>query len=124
MLAGSYEYQVKAARYDASERVMSEASNVVLGTISTEINTINLTITKNESSAILTWNQLDLYPYYELYRSTNNGTYHLLSRVKAQIYENKLIKTNKTYTYKVRGCTLNQNEKIYSIFSNEVNVTI
>ena len=50
---------VKAAHYDAIERVMTNGSNIVEGIISKEINSIQLTSEKHETSVTLTWNTLD-----------------------------------------------------------------
>lgn len=119
MSAGTYEYQVKAGRYDSTDRVMSAGSNVVTGTIDEETITLSLEVV-SATSVKLTWTkQVNCYSY-ELYRSSNQGNYRLLKKGNVLSYLNESLKEGKNYAYKVRGVKLINNEKVYTPFSNEV----
>ena len=120
MTADTYTYQVKAARYDSVERVFGATSNEVQGTIeNTTAPTLNKEV-KEDHKLQLTWNKVARMNAYELYQSTNDGTYRLLTRTKANTYETKPCKVGSTYRYKVRGYALVNNAKVYTPFSEVV----
>lgn len=114
---GTYHYQVKAARYDSIDRVMTNGSNIVEGVID-ETNNI-LIITSNDDHMTLSWNKLPSVSGYEVYRSTNGGQYRLLKRTSSLSLETNK-KEGTTYTYKVRGFKLVNQTRVYTSFSNEV----
>lgn len=121
MSEGTYAYQVKAARYDGVERIMTNGSNVEEGIIGSE--TLTLDITINESNVMLSWNKLDGMKYYDVYRSTAvDGVYRHLKRTTAN--QITTAKANKTYYYKVKGCSIMDGVSTYTPFSNVVsNIT-
>ena len=121
MSEGTYAYQVKAARYDGVERIMTNGSNVEEGIIGSE--TLTLDITINESNVTLSWNKLDGMKYYDVYRSTAvDGVYRHLKRTTAN--QITTAKANKTYYYKVKGCSIMDGVSTYTPFSNVVsNIT-
>ena len=72
MKPGTYEFIVKAGRYDSIDRVMTQNRNVVKGTSKFTSPTIKLNKT-NSNNVKITWNALEEYKYYEVYRSSSNG---------------------------------------------------
>ena len=66
-MPNSYQYQVKAARFDASERAMTNGSNVVEG----DINADNMMITNvnakvENGSVMFSFDKLAGMSYYEI----------------------------------------------------------
>lgn len=121
MTVGTYTYQVKAARYDSTERVMTNGSNLVTG--ETFDDTITLTATKQDDSVTLTWNKLENMVGYEVYRATTiDGKYYLLKRTTGTQVVNTGLKANKSYFYKVRAYYIVNDEKVYTSFSEVVEV--
>lgn len=60
---------------------------------------------------------------YELYRATSSkGSYALILRSTAQSYYNTGLTTNNTYYYKVRAYRTAGSTKVYSNFSNPINL--
>lgn len=121
MIPDTYQYKVVAARYDGSERVSSEDSNIV--SAQADIATIILQATNNNNQNELTWNALDGMKYYEVYCATND-TYRRLKVTNTQNFIHKKIKTDTTYQYKVRGYRVYNDQKIYSAYSNVVTLEI
>ena len=118
MREGTYTYQVKAARYDSVDRVMTQGSNEV-EVIASENLQLNMSQNDNETLT-LTWNQLASMQYYQVYRATSiDGTYRLLKRT-AYTTMNTSISKEKTYYYKVRGCYQVNGTNVYSAYSNVV----
>ena len=120
MLPDTYTYQVKAARYDSVDRVMTAGSNLVEATASVEAEAFTLQVNKaSDTSVVLTWNKVAGMKYYEVYRSDASGTYRLLKRTSATSATNT-VKVGKTYTYKVRAYNIVNNVKVYTAFTPEV----
>ena len=123
MLPDTYTYQVKAARYDSTERVMTSGSNLVEATASVEAEAFTLQVSKESDTTVaLTWDKVAGMKYYEVYRSDASGTYRLLKRTTATSATNT-VKVGKTYTYKLRAYNLVGDTKVYSAYSNEVSYT-
>ena len=122
---GTYEYLVKAARYDSIDRVYSNESNIVNATLGAETMVpSNVVIEETSSQTItLTWDKVDGMPYYEIYRSKDNGTYRMVKKTNTTSMTNSSLKSGSTYSYKIRAYKLVNNEKVYSEFS-EVSITI
>ena len=116
MVDGTYAYQVKAARYDSVDRVMSAGSNIETGIAIAE--ELVLTATKaSETTVTLAWNKLASMKYYDVYRATSmNGKYTLLKRTSDTTAQNS-VKVGKTYYYKVRAYNLVDDEKVYTNYS-------
>lgn len=124
MKPDTYTYQVKAARYDSVDRVMTGGSNEVSGTIES-LDTTTLTVTKaSDNSVNVSWTKLEGMGYYELYRATNGGTYRLLTRTPNTAYVSTSLKQGNTYSYKVRGCMGVDELKVTTPFSAEVTYTV
>lgn len=117
MVPDTYQYKVVAARYDGSERVSSEDSNIV--NAQADIAAIMLQASNNNDQNELTWNSIDGMKYYEVYCMTND-TYRRLKVTNAQNFIHKNIKANTTYQYKVRGYRLYNDQKIYTAYSNVI----
>ena len=117
MLDGTYTYQVKAARYDSVDRVMTNGSNEVVGIAIADA----LVLTANKESdtqVTLTWNKLASMKYYDVYRATSmDGKYTLLKRTAATTTTNT-VKAGKTYYYKVRAYNLVNGVKVYTNYSD------
>ena len=119
MVAGTYTYQVKAARYDSIDRIYGSSSNEVSGVVVASASV--LTLEKIDVTSVkLSWTKIDAMNGYEVYRKTNNGVYRLLKRVKALEVTNAYLKEGSTYTYKVRSYTMVDGIKVYAPDSNEV----
>lgn len=120
MAADTYNYVVKAARYDSKDRVYGSTSNEVEGIV---LNETAPTLTLSETGAnafTLSWNKVNNTNGYELYQSTNGKAYRLVKRTKALSFTPTIIKTGTTYTYKVRGYVQVNNTKVYTPYSEEV----
>ena len=123
MLPDTYTYQVKAARYDSVDRVMTAGSNLVEATASVEAEAFTLQVSKESDTTVaLSWNKVAGMKYYEVYRCDASGTYRLLKRTTATSTTNT-VKVGKTYTYKLRAYNLVGDTKVYSAYSNEVSYT-
>ena len=118
LAAGQYNFIVKPARYDSVDRIMGKPSNEVSATSVFE--TPVLSATKKDSKCLLEWNTIEGIQYYQIYRSTSkNGTYRRIKTIKETSYKTTY---KSKYHYKVRGYRTYQGDKIYSSFSNKVNI--
>lgn len=116
MAEGTYTYQVKAARYDSVDRVMTNGSNEVVGVATSEVLTLNAEKASDTQVAI-TWNKLATMKYYDVYRATSvDGKYTLLKRTTATTTTNT-VKAGKTYYYKVRAYNVVDGVKVYTNYS-------
>ena len=124
MLAGTYTYVVKAARYDSTERVMGPTSNEVAG-VST-FDAINVTLSNVDQTTVqLSWNKIEGVKYYEVYRVQTEsygevGSYRLLKRTTALETTCTSLNPEKTYSFKVRGYNIVNGQKVYTEFSESV----
>ena len=122
MMPGTYFYVVKAARYDGSERMMSEASNEV--EVQSTASTSQLEVVEDTTGAQLSWTAIEGMKYYEVYVSAANQDAY--RRVKVQsptTYNTQSLKAGVTYNFKVRGYRINNDAKVYSAYSNVVTYT-
>ena len=114
---GNYAYQVKAARYDGEERIMTEGSN----TVEVEA-TVTAPVLERESVSVssvsLKWNAVEGMKYYEVYATTNDVT----RRVKVTTATTCKLSNLKSqaYAFKTRGYTKVNDQTIYTSFSNEI----
>ncbi|MEE0830188.1 MAG: fibronectin type III domain-containing protein, partial [Longicatena sp.] len=116
MAEGTYTYQVKAARYDSVDRVMTNGSNEVVGVATSEVLTLNAE-KASDTQVTITWNKLSTMKYYDVYRATSvNGKYTLLKRTTATTTTNT-VKAGKTYYYKVRAYNVMDGVKVYTNYS-------
>lgn len=115
----NYTYQVKAARYDSKDRVMSEASNKVSGESTLKAPQINKIARVSSQEIQMQWNEVDGASAYDLYRSDKkDGTYRKVKRMIYNHYDDTSVVKNKTYYYKVRAVLIYQNQNYYSKFSS------
>ena len=115
MKANTYQYQVKAARYDSVDRVMTNGSNVVEGIVGLETMTpTNINAQVNGTDVILSWDKVVGMPYYEIYRSKDGGTYRQIKRTSATTITSSSLKVGSTYQYKIRAFTMINGEKVYA----------
>ena len=119
MEEGTYFYQVKAARYDSVDRVMTNGSNEVSATVSEQVKALNVNVESSADGVTLSWTKDKAMDYYEVYRATNGGTYRLMKRTTSTTVTSTGLKAGKTYSYKVRGCYLVNGAKAYTDFSEE-----
>ena len=123
MLEGTYAYQVKAARYDSVDRVMTEGSNEVVGIIGKVNPTLTIT-EENGTSVTLAWDKVPGMKYYEVYRAKDGGAYRQVKRTTNTSVTSTSLKAGSTYTYKVRAFNLVNDTKVYTDFSNEVTYSV
>ena len=124
MKPNTYQYQVKAARYDASERVMTNGSNVVEGNINADnmmITNVNAKI--EDGSVIISFDKVAGMPYYEIYRSKDGGAYRHLKTITTTTITTASLKTGSSYTYQIRAYTIINGVKVYTPFVT-VDITI
>ena len=122
MMPGTYFYVVKAARYDGSERMMSEASNEV--EVQSTASTSQLEVVENATGAQLTWTAIEGMKYYEVYVSAaNQDAYRRVKVQSTTTYNTQSLKAGVTYNFKVRGYRINNDAKVYSAYSNVVTYT-
>ena len=99
---GDYEFIVKAGRYDSSDRVMTNASNKVRGSVEKVKPTI--TVTAGSKSALVSWKKMEGVTHYQVYRATSSGgKYTKLATTKELRYTAKSLTKGKKYYFKVRG---------------------
>ena len=114
--AGTYQFIVKAGRYDSKDRVMSDSSNAVSGTAT--YTRPELTLKKSGTSVNLTWSKVEGVQYYHVYRSqSKDGKYSHIKTTTSTNYQNKSLSKGKTYYYKVRGYKAYDGNNIYTKFS-------
>ena len=120
MAEGTYTYQVKAARYDSIDRVMTQGSNEVEVSVGSTLP--NLQMSKQDDTTItLTWDKVVGMNTYMIYRATSeNGTYHLLKKVMNTTSIQTSCKEGTTYYYKLRAYKVENDVKVYSPYSNIV----
>ena len=123
MAEGTYTYQVKAARYDSVDRVMTNGSNEVVGIIGKVNPTLTIT-EENGTSVTLAWDKVPCMKYYEVYRAKDGGAYRQVKRTTNTSVTSTSLKAGSTYTYKVRAFNLSNDTKVYTDFSNEVSYTV
>lgn len=123
MKPGTYEFIVKAGRYDFIDRLMTQNSNVVKGTSKFTSPTIKLNKT-NSNNVKITWNALEAYKYYEVYRlSSNGGSYKKIKTTSVLSYTDKDLKKGNSY-YKIKGYRMMNDKKVYGSYSNVKSVNI
>lgn len=123
MAAGTYQFIVKAARYDSKERVMTQSSNSVTG--KSEFTKPKLSVSTTTNQAKLSWNEVEGVKYYEVYRSTSrNGKYVPVVTTTKTTYTNKGLKSGKTYYFKVRGYKAYQDILVYGPSSDIKSVKV
>lgn len=113
-----YTYKIKAARYDSTERVMTNGSNAV-----EEVITYNapkdFTLKRTSTTTIdLSWKKVSGCTHYEIYRANDkNSTYHKVLTTKNSYVNDLFVRKGEGYYYKVRGITTYGNIVVYSKFS-------
>ena len=115
MKANTYQYQVKAARYDSVDRVMTNGSNVVEGIVGLE--TMVPTNVKAEvegTTVTLSWDKVVGMAYYEIYRSKDGGAYRQIKRTTDTTLTSSGLKAGSIYQYKIRAFALLNGEKVYA----------
>ena len=99
---GDYTFQVKAGRYDSTDRVMTKASNKVNGSVEALKPTV--TVTAGSKSAKISWKKMEGVTHYQVYRATSStGKYTKLTTTKELSYTAKSLTKGKKYYFKVRG---------------------
>ena len=99
---GDYTFQVKAGRYDSTDRVMTGASNKVEGSV--EAIKPSVTVTAGTKSAKISWKKMEGVTHYQVYRATSStGKYTKLVTTKELSYTAKSLTAGKKYYFKVRG---------------------
>ena len=99
---GDYQFQVKAGRYDSTDRVMTKASNKVSGSV--EALKPSVTATAGTKSAKISWKKMEGVTHYQVYRATSSGgKYTKLVTTKELSYTAKSLSAGKKYYFKVRG---------------------
>ena len=122
MAPGTYTYQVKAARYDGEDRVMTNGSNEVVGI--SDCDTPVLTLTKVDNTSVqLSWQAVEGLNYYEIYRAGSDGAFRRWKVTSDTTIINKSLKSG-TYTYRLRGYRVHNGIKAYSNYSNEESITL
>lgn len=115
MAAGSYDYVVRAGRYDSLDRIMSDKSNAVSAV--SEFDQPELNVSAGVKSAKLSWTSIEGVTHYEIYRSTG-AKYYKIKTLKDHEYTMKSLVSGKKYYFKVRGYRLYSKTKVYSEYSS------
>ena len=112
-----YYFIVKAARYDSTDRVMTNGSNVVEGASVFDKPVVRVS-KESDSTALISWDKVEGVNGYEVYRKTGSqSSYKKLKTLKECSYISKSLKMNKTYYYKVRGFKNVGDTKVYTVYS-------
>ena len=114
MKPNTYQYMVKAARYDSVDRVQTNGSNVVEGIVgATEMRPTNAKVEVVDGSVVLTWDKVAGMTNYEIYRSKDGGAYRHVKTTNATTLTNTTLKAGSTYSYKIRAYAVVNGEKVY-----------
>ena len=125
MKANTYQYQVKAARYDSVDRVMTNGSNVVEGIVGLEtMIPANVKAEANGTTVTLTWDKVVGMTNYDIYRSKDGGAYRQIKRTSATTITSTGLKAGSTYQFKIRAFRLVNDEKVYAPDVETTPVTI
>lgn len=112
-----YYFIVKAARYDSTDRVMTNGSNEVEG-VSVFDKPVVRVSKESDSTALISWDKVEGANGYEVYRKTGSqSSYKKLKTLKECSYISKSLKMNEAYYYKVRGFKKEGNKKVYTAYS-------
>ena len=112
-----YYFIVKAARYDSTDRVMTNGSNEVEG-VSVFDKPVVRVSKESDSTALISWDKVEGVNGYEVYRKTGSqSSYKKLKTLKECSYISKSLKMNGTYYYKVRGFKKEGDKKVYTAYS-------
>ncbi len=115
MKANTYQYQVKAARYDSVDRVMTNGSNVVEGVIGEETMVpTNITTQVNGTSITLAWDKVVGMSHYEIYRSKDGGVYRQIKRTTDSTITSSGLRAGSSYQFKIRAFSIVNGEKVYT----------
>ena len=115
MKANTYQYQVKAARYDSVDRVMTNGSNIVEGIVGAETMVpTNVKAEVNGTTITLSFDKAVGMQYYEIYRSKDGGAYRQIKRTTDTTITSSGLKSGSTYQYKIRAFALVNGEKVYA----------
>ena len=99
---GDYEFIVKAGRYDSVDRVMTDSSNKVSGTVAETKPSV--TLTAGTKQVKVSWKKVEGVTHYQVYRATSStGKYTKLVTTKELSYTAKSLTKGKKYYFKVRG---------------------
>lgn len=124
MLANTYSYVVKAARYDGTERIFGPTSNEAVGIATNEAIELNVE-DSTAQSVTLTWNAVEGMSYYEVYRVIGDSeNYRRMKVTKESNYSDTSLKAQTTYKYKVRAYRTYNDQKVYTPCSNVVEYTL
>ncbi|MEE0830846.1 MAG: CBM35 domain-containing protein, partial [Longicatena sp.] len=123
MNPGTYSYMIKAGRYDSTDRVMTNGSNVVEAVATNETPVITITSVAGEQITI-SWSSVAGMKGYDVYRATAiDGKYTQLKRTTSTSITTT-IKAGKTYYYKVRGFDIVNDVKVYAAYSETVSYSV
>ena len=99
---GDYQFILKAGRYDSKDRVMTDASNTVEGSV--EKVRPAVTLKAGTKSIKVSWKAMEGVTHYQVYRATSkDGKYTKLTTTKELSYTAKSLSSGKKYFFKVRG---------------------
>ena len=99
---GNYQFIIKAGRYDSKDRVMTDSSNTVEGSVEKVAPAV--TLKAGTKSVKVSWKKVEGVTHYQVYRATSKtGKYTKLTTTTATSYTSKSLKTGKEYFFKVRG---------------------
>ena len=123
MVAGTYKFIVRAARYDSKDRVLSDKSNSVTG-IST-VKAPKITGTSLSKAMKISWDKVEGVQYYDVYVATSaNGKYIKQANTSKTSCEIKSLSSGKTYYVKVIGYKTYNEVDVYSPTSNMISVKV
>ena len=123
MKPNTYQYMVKAARYDSVERVQTNGSNVVEGIVGAEeMSPTNAKVEVVDGVVVLTWDKVATMSHYEIYRSKDGGAYRHVKTTNTNTLTNTTLKAGSTYSYKIRAYVVVNGEKVYApdVITNSV----
>lgn len=121
----NYYYKVKAYKKIGKYTYLSSYSDSLKTCSRPEKTELKLS-TPSSGSVRLTWKDVKYVSGYDIYRSTSkDGKYTKVNTIKdgdAIKYTNYGLSKNKVYYYKVRSYKMVDDEKVYSYFSDIVNI--
>lgn len=117
----TYYYKVRAYKTSGTTRVYGSFSYKVSAKPVPSVPTSVKAVSSSYNSINVNWGAVTGASGYEVYRATSStGTYSLMTRTTAKIYNNTGLTTGKVYYYKVRAYRTVGTTRIYGSYSSKV----
>lgn len=119
----TYYYKIQAYRKSGKKTITSSYSETH-SKKTTLSKTSKVTATAGKKKATIKWTKVTGATGYEIYRAIGTGDYTKIKSTSKTSYTNKSLKTNSTYSYKIKAYRTVNGKKVYSSYSSKATVTV